>query len=91
MITKGHKKGTTRFSVAPGEGVGKVYLAGDFNGWRPQAMRRQKDGSFVKIVSLPKGAHEYKFLLDGKWMTDPDHGAWALNAHGTMNSVAVVE
>ena len=25
---------------------------------------------FVAMVDLPEGSHEYKFLVDGKWVND---------------------
>lgn len=28
-------------------------------------------GDFSAIVELPKGTHEYKFYVDGKWIHDP--------------------
>ena len=77
--------------VQPDGDAGAVCIAGDFNGWKPEAMRRQKDGSFVRIVPLDRGSYEYKFLMDGDWTPDPDHRDWALNPHGTVNSVAVFE
>ena len=32
--------------------------------------RSQKD--FVAMVELGEGDHEYKFLVDGQWFTDPN-------------------
>ena len=91
MFSKGRKKDTLRFSVKPRTNVTKVHLAGDFNGWKPTAMRKQKDGSFVSIVSAKAGAYEYKFVFDGDWVSDPDNHMRAMNAYGTANSVAIVE
>jgi 5'-AMP-activated protein kinase regulatory beta subunit len=91
MIQKGRKKGTLRFSICPGSEAGKAHLAGDFNGWEPRPMRRGKKGDFAAIVEVPAGTHEYKFIVDGQWLADPDNGAWAPNPLGTMNSVVVVD
>ena len=90
MVTKGRKKGTMRFAVKPEKAAASVMLAGDFNDWKPLAMRRQKDGTFVAIVALSSGSHEYKFIFDDQWRTDPDHNTWALNPYGTLNSVALM-
>ena len=87
MVTKGRKKGTYRFSVQPGGGVRSVLLAGEFNDWNPQPMRKGKAGEFVAIVALEEGTYEYKFVMDGEWRTDPDSNTWAMNPYGTMNSV----
>jgi hypothetical protein len=51
-------------------GQGKdVYLCGTFNGWQKLRMSRShKD--FVAMIELGVGDHEYKFLVDGQWITD---------------------
>lgn len=87
MYAKGRKKGTIRFSVRPGDSARKVCVAGDFTEWRPLTMRRQKDGTFVKILPVAAGTHEYKYLVDGRWLADPDNSVWARNCYGTINSV----
>jgi hypothetical protein len=39
---------------------------------------------------LPPGRHEYKFVVDGQWLPDPNAQANAFNAYGTLNSVVEV-
>lgn len=90
MYGKGRKKGTVRFAVQA-DGGKKVAVVGTFSDWLPVQMRKQKDGSFVANIAVPPGNHEYKFIIDGEWVVDPDHGAWALNPYGTLNSLAIVE
>lgn len=91
MIGKGSKKGQTKFSISPSGSVKTVMLAGCFNDWKPAAMKKQKDGAFSITVPLTRGNHEYKFIIDGHWIVDPDNNNWALNPYGTLNSVAAVE
>ena len=91
MYAKGRQKGTIRFSISPGDAGKKIALAGSFNNWVPKAMRKQKDGSFACTVELSPGTYEYKFVVDGQWVVDPDTNAWAMNNYGTFNSVAQVE
>ena len=91
MYEKGRKKGTVRFAIKPDDGAKQVAVVGTFSQWQPVRMRKQKSGSFVANVEAQPGSHEYKFIIDGEWVVDPDHGAWALNPYGTLNSVAVVE
>ena len=90
MVNKGRKRGTVRFSVCPGDEVKRVELAGDFTEWQIRPMRRQKNGDHVAVVPLTDGTHEYKFLFDNEWSTDPDNEVWAMTPHGMVNSVAVV-
>lgn len=91
MYGKGRKKGAVRFSVHANGGAKSVAVVGTFSDWKPVRMRKQKDGSFVANVEAQPGSYEYKFIIDGNWVVDPDNGAWALNPYGTLNSVAVVE
>lgn len=91
MYKKGQKKGTIRFAMTP-EGPAKgVSLAGSFSDWQLVPMKKQKDGSFMVTLPVAAGAYEYKFLVDGEWVVDPDHSAWSMNAYGTLNSVLQVE
>lgn len=90
MVGKGKKKGLFRFAVKPRDGGREVLLAGDFSEWKPVKMTKQKDGTFVSSVPLAPGSHEYKFIIDGQWITDPDHGTFAVGPHGP-NSVFIAE
>lgn len=90
MYEKTDKKGQVRFSFVPGAVAKKVELAGAFNDWKPVAMQKAKGGRFTKLVALPDGIYEYKFIVDGSWICDPDHSNWALNPYGTFNSIAEI-
>ena len=66
------------FTYAPptGNTPSSVFVAGDFNGWSqtatPLAKNDQNGGVvFTADVPLNEGAHQYKFIVDGKWMPDP--------------------
>lgn len=75
----------------PASKVAKVGLAGSFNEWSPEIMRKQKNGAYAVTKPLSKGTYEYKFLVDGHWQQDPDNPSTAWNQLGTVNSVVVVE
>jgi len=87
MFARGRKKGTVRFSVSPDGAVRQAFVAGEFSGWQPVRMRKQKGGEMVAVVPVPEGAGEYKFILDGEWTADPDNVCVAINPFGTVNSV----
>ncbi|MBN1124861.1 MAG: glycogen-binding domain-containing protein [Sedimentisphaerales bacterium] len=91
MIRKGRKQGTIQFLLQPNTGVSKVGLAGSFNKWQPETMRKQKDGAYAVTKPLSKGTYEYKFLIDGQWQQDPDNPSTAWNQMGSVNSVLVVD
>jgi 1,4-alpha-glucan branching enzyme len=93
-MTKAKKKSgdcAMTFVCEPESEASKVFLAGDFNDWDPAATRMVKrNGSFRKKMELPAGEHQYKFVVDGEWQTDPAAMAEVPNEMGTMNSVVTV-
>jgi 1,4-alpha-glucan branching enzyme len=90
VVRKGRKRGTLSFSIRAVGGARKVSLAGDFTDWQPLAMRK-RNGVFSVTVPVGPGRHEYKFVVDGHWRTDPDHSDWSVNAYDTLNSTVTVE
>ncbi len=42
------------------------------------------------ILALLPGRYEYKFVVDGHWIPDPNALENVLNPHGTLNSVMEV-
>ncbi len=72
----------------------EVFLAGTFNDWDPKKhCMKDKDnnGNYSIMVLLPKGRHEYKFIVNGSWMVDPECQNWVRNSLGTLNSLITVE
>ena len=62
-----------RFEAKPN--VKAVYLAGEFNNWKPTALKMDgpDDKSlFTKHLQLKEGTYEYKFVIEGKdWTPNP--------------------
>jgi chromosome partitioning protein len=73
-----------------------VRIAGDFNGWVPDKGVRsliESDGPtrvWTKILQLPPGRYQYRYIVDGEWREDPDNPETAGGAVGGRNSVLVV-
>ena len=74
------------------DGAQAVFIAGTFNDWRPNglAMIDVADGNWVKELSLAPGTYEYRFVVDGEWVNDPN-AEQVRNSYGGFNSVLVVE
>ncbi|MES2775011.1 MAG: glycogen-binding domain-containing protein [Bacteroidota bacterium] len=73
-------------------GAKSVFLAGDFNNWAPNILAMKKDGQdWISSVYLAPGKHKYKFIVDGKWITDPNNKTWEQNEEGTGNSVIWID
>ena len=52
----------------------EVYLVGDFNQWNPTVERMERvDDHFEVGLFLVAGEYRYQFVVDGKWMPDPDN------------------
>ena len=80
-----------RFVVEAKEGS-RVYVAGSFNGWNPGKNRlTMKDGRYSTTLLVPRGRHEYKFIIDDTWCLDPACREWAPNDQGSLNSVITVD
>ena len=85
------KNSIHRFEFQHGE-ASAVCIAGSFNDWRPDAtpMVALGDGRWVKELTLPPGRHEYRFVVDGAWVDDPNAKEVAPNSHGGVNAVVTV-
>jgi 1,4-alpha-glucan branching enzyme len=73
------------------EGARSVCVAGTFNNWDPSKTPLRRNGNAWQTkIALPKGRHEYRFVVDGKWMIDPAAQDSAPNPYGERNSVVSV-
>ncbi len=64
-------------------------MAGTFNDWDPARdfLKRKGEGNWVLVRYLPPGVHEYRFVVDGIWTTDPLCVTRCRNIYGGENSV----
>jgi 1,4-alpha-glucan branching enzyme len=69
--------------------VNEVKIAGDFTDWDKGAIimsQSARSADFSASIRLTPGDHQYRFIMDGSWYTDPstDH---IQNGLGSENSV----
>lgn len=66
-----------------------VYLAGTFNDWSDSKhpLKKDRKGNWKKRLKLVAGKHEYKFIVDGEWTTDPENEESENNSLGSTNSI----
>lgn len=67
-----------------------VAVAADFNGWDPAAsrMRRGEGGVWILEVPLQPGRrYQYMFVVDGRFVTDPNAPASVDDGFGGRNAV----
>jgi chromosome partitioning protein len=72
----------------------EVYLTGDFNHWNPGGIPLEphpvQAGVWQVTLPLPVGNYEYRYIIDGRWLTDPEHGETVVNEMGLENSLLIV-
>jgi len=85
---------STEFSLYAPD-VKSVYLAGDFNGWQPDAndyrLRKFKGDIWKKMLKLKPGRYEYQFVVDGQWWCDPANDNRVTNPYCTENCVIEIK
>ena len=75
------------FSGGPGH---QVALTGSFNDWDPAKLFMEyldSENLYTVELQLAAGCYEYKFIIDGEWVTDLDNTSFSANDFGTLNSV----
>ncbi len=68
----------------------EVAVAGDFNGWKPEAARMHRGEGGVWTVEIPlshRTRYEYMFVVDGRWVTDPSAPATVDDGFGGRNAL----
>ena len=82
---------TLRYS--PDKPMKDVYLAGSFNNWNNKQYRMEETevkGTYSTTISLDEGDYQYKFLVDGEWIIDPNNPEKLPDGFGEFNSVISV-
>lgn len=67
-----------------------VCLIGEFNGWNPATMPmcQDRDGVWRIELDLPcSRTYQFRYLVDGHWLTDSHADGLASNPYGAHNSV----
>ena len=66
--------GLTRFTLPGFLDAKRVFLAGGFNDWSTLKGKMAKTATGWQLdIKLDAGAWMYKFIVDGRWMTDPNN------------------
>ena len=78
----------TLFRLEDFPGAKLVSLVGTFNGWNDlEIPMRWKNGAWEGALPLAPGTYQYKFVIDGVWLSDPRNPK---RHEGDMNSILVV-
>ena len=69
----------------------RVNLTGTFNNWASEGIPMVRSGQeFYQVVPVPKGVHEYKFLVDGEWKFSLDQPVLQ-DVSGNVNNVVDIQ
>jgi hypothetical protein len=70
----------------------QVNVSGNFNNWSPDATPMKNTGveEWVVRLMLKSGQYEYRFVVDGRWIEDPQASQHVTNPYGDLNSVLIV-
>lgn len=80
------------FQLKGFEAAEHIFLAGTFNKWDPKALPMSREGDLWNVcIDLPGGKHQYKFIVDGNWILDPENELKEYDAHGHLNSVIMIK
>ncbi len=83
-----YTNGIARFWLSGNQKASQVYLSGSFNNWSTMEDLMQKRGDGWEIsIPLALGTYEYKFIVNGKWITDPKNLLKVSDQQGGFNSV----
>jgi len=86
----GKLKVHVEFALAANEAK-SVAVAGTFNGWDPKKTPLEEvAGAWHAKMELPRGRYEYRFVIDGQWVTDPNARESVPNPFGSVNSIVSV-
>lgn len=82
------EKGNACFKLNGFEDAKKVILVGSFNKWDENLFKMNKtDDGWELTLQINPNQYQYKFIVDGNWMEDPNNPSKIENEFGEYNSV----
>lgn len=80
------------FSLKGYSDAHSVNVAGDFNNWNPEELSMTKsEGGWELDYVIAPGNYQYKFIVDGKWVQDPENSLQVDDFNGGFNSLLIFE
>ncbi|WP_179020252.1 hypothetical protein [Winogradskyella forsetii] len=84
--------GNVNFNLKGFKDAKKVILSGTFNRWDETGfIMKPTDDGWTVTLQLKPDIYEYKFIIDGKWMEDPQNPSKIGNEYSSYNSVIDVQ
>ena len=71
----------------------KVAITGEFTNWSREGIPLEKDaqdGLWKLVIDIQPGEYEYRYIVDGVWIRDPNNRDYIRNEFGQENSLLIV-
>lgn len=86
------KNGNVTFTLNGYRDARKVVLSGSFNKWDEHLFKMTKtEDCWVLTLKIRPGEYQYKFIVDGSWIEDPDNPNKMPNEFNEYNSVITIK
>lgn len=79
--------------VLDAPGAESVSVTGEFTNWSREGAAMGKDpgdGLWKVVLDIDPGEYEYRFIVDGKWIRDPNNKDYIRNEFGQENSLLII-
>jgi len=80
-----------RFKWSGKWGGEEVAISGTFNDWDVIPVERSPNGDYVLFLTLEPGTYQYKFRVDGRWLTSLEEPRVSDGRNNMNNQVTVAE
>jgi len=86
------ENGNASFKLNGFENANKVILSGSFNKWDEKLFKMNKtEDGWELTLQINPNEYQYKFIVDGNWIIDPNNPSKTKNEHGGYNSVVNIK
>ncbi len=86
------KMGNASFKLKGFNNAKQVILAGSFNKWDEQLFKMHKtETGWELTLQMKPDIYQYRFIVDGQWMEDPDNPYKTRNEFDEFNSVINIQ
>ncbi len=92
MIVKRKRLGTVQVTFVQQAGGEALFVAGSFNDWQREPLKKAKDGTVrATVTGSPGETLVFRYVTEsGHWFDDEAADGYAANDHGTTNGLAVL-
>lgn len=81
---------TVNFKLKGYANARKVSVAGSFNNWQPEHIFLKNINNIWQLpVIMPEGNYGYKYIIDGRWITDPANTCYVEDGGETNSFISV--